>query len=89
MSGKRGDVWRLLFADIGEVAVYCPECAEREFDDSRGRYGGGPTGATRQGPPRAATGRRTPASDLRMELLFDLHDDAMLERDPVSPAAEP
>jgi hypothetical protein len=24
-------------ADIGEVAVYCPECAEREFDDSRGR----------------------------------------------------
>jgi hypothetical protein len=34
---ERGDVWRLLFADIGEVAVYCPECAEREFDDSRGR----------------------------------------------------
>jgi hypothetical protein len=32
-----GDVWRLLFADIGEVAINCPECAEREFDDSRGR----------------------------------------------------
>jgi hypothetical protein len=27
---KRGELWRLLFADIGEVAIYCPECAERE-----------------------------------------------------------
>jgi DNA-directed RNA polymerase subunit RPC12/RpoP len=26
-----GDLWRFLFADIGEVAIYCPECAEREF----------------------------------------------------------
>jgi hypothetical protein len=23
--------WRLHFADIGELAIYCPDCAEREF----------------------------------------------------------
>jgi hypothetical protein len=28
-----GELWRLYFADIGEVAIYCPECAEREFGD--------------------------------------------------------
>lgn len=31
-SPDHGDVhgsWS--FADIGEVAIYCPECAEREF----------------------------------------------------------
>ncbi len=28
-----GELWRLLFADIGEVAIYCPECAEREFGE--------------------------------------------------------
>lgn len=28
---SRGEDWRLLLADIGEVAIYCPECAEREF----------------------------------------------------------
>lgn len=28
---RPGELWRLLFADIGEVAIYCPECAEREF----------------------------------------------------------
>ena len=26
-----GERWRLWFADLGEVAVYCPECDEREF----------------------------------------------------------
>jgi hypothetical protein len=26
-----GEVWRLYFADIGELAIYCPECSEREF----------------------------------------------------------
>ena len=26
-----GELWRLFFADLGEVAVYCPACAEREF----------------------------------------------------------
>jgi hypothetical protein len=26
-----GELWRLFFADLREVAVYCPECAEREF----------------------------------------------------------
>jgi hypothetical protein len=28
-----GELWRLLFADLGEVAVYCPDCAECEFGD--------------------------------------------------------
>jgi hypothetical protein len=26
-----GEVWRFCFADIGEVAIYCPECGNREF----------------------------------------------------------
>jgi hypothetical protein len=26
-----GETWRIVFADIGEAATYCPECAEREF----------------------------------------------------------
>ena len=31
-----GELWRLYFADVGEIAIYCPECAEREFrSDSR------------------------------------------------------
>ena len=30
-SPRAGELWRLLFADIGEVVTYCPECAEREF----------------------------------------------------------
>jgi hypothetical protein len=29
---RPGELWRLYFADIGEVAIYCPECAEREFE---------------------------------------------------------
>jgi hypothetical protein len=28
---RPGELWRLYFADVGEVAVYCPECAGREF----------------------------------------------------------
>jgi hypothetical protein len=24
-SPRPGEIWRLLFADIGEVAIYCPE----------------------------------------------------------------
>jgi hypothetical protein len=28
---RSGETWQLRFADIGEVAIYCPECAEREF----------------------------------------------------------
>jgi hypothetical protein len=28
---RRGEVWRVYFGDIGEVYVFCPECAEREF----------------------------------------------------------
>ena len=32
-SPQRGEVWRVLFADISEVAIYCPECAEREFGE--------------------------------------------------------
>jgi predicted nucleic-acid-binding Zn-ribbon protein len=26
-----GELWRLLFADLGEVVIFCPQCAEREF----------------------------------------------------------
>ena len=29
----RYELWLLYFADTGEVAIYCPECAEREFDN--------------------------------------------------------
>jgi hypothetical protein len=31
-SKPRAEVWHLIFVDLGEVAIYCPECAEREFD---------------------------------------------------------
>jgi hypothetical protein len=27
------DRWHLLFADSGEVAIYCSECGERGFED--------------------------------------------------------
>lgn len=32
-SPRRGEVWRVLFADrvAQEVVIYCPECAEHEF----------------------------------------------------------
>lgn len=30
-SPRPGEVWRLFFADIGEVVAYCVQCAEREF----------------------------------------------------------
>jgi hypothetical protein len=30
-SPRRGETWRVLFADPGEAVTYCPECAEREF----------------------------------------------------------
>jgi hypothetical protein len=29
---RRAEVWHLIFVDLGEVAIYCPECAEREFE---------------------------------------------------------
>ncbi|HMI99256.1 MAG TPA: hypothetical protein VK488_05430 [Gaiellaceae bacterium] len=28
---RAGELWRLLWADLREVAVFCPCCAEREF----------------------------------------------------------
>jgi hypothetical protein len=34
-SPQPGERWQLYFADIGEVAVYCPECAKREFGPLR------------------------------------------------------
>ena len=35
-----GELWHLRFADLGEVVIFCPECAEREFGDcARGRRG--------------------------------------------------
>jgi hypothetical protein len=27
--------WSLRFADLGEVAAYCPDCDEREFGDQK------------------------------------------------------
>jgi hypothetical protein len=32
-SKRRAEVWHLIFVDLGEVAIYCPECAEREFGE--------------------------------------------------------
>jgi endogenous inhibitor of DNA gyrase (YacG/DUF329 family) len=32
-EAERGELWRLFLADLGEVAVYCPACAAREFDE--------------------------------------------------------
>jgi hypothetical protein len=29
-SPRAGETWRIVFADIGEVAIYCLECAEQE-----------------------------------------------------------
>jgi hypothetical protein len=28
---ERDEIWLLYFADTGEVTIYCPDCAEREF----------------------------------------------------------
>jgi hypothetical protein len=35
-AAPAGELWRLSFADIGEVAIYCPECAAREFGRDTG-----------------------------------------------------
>jgi hypothetical protein len=32
-SPGSSELWRLLFADIGEVVTYCVECAEWEFGE--------------------------------------------------------
>jgi hypothetical protein len=32
-SPRAGETWRIVFADIREVATDCPECAERELGD--------------------------------------------------------
>jgi hypothetical protein len=29
-SPRAGETWRLMFADISEVVIYCPACAARE-----------------------------------------------------------
>jgi hypothetical protein len=39
-SPRPGETWRILFADVGEAFIFCPECAEREF---------GPLTASRDG----------------------------------------
>jgi hypothetical protein len=33
---RPGETWRILFADVGEAFIFCPECAEREFGDPAG-----------------------------------------------------
>jgi hypothetical protein len=30
---RAGETWRILFADVGEAFIFCPECAEREFGE--------------------------------------------------------
>ena len=35
-SPRAGEVWRVLFADVGEVYVFCLGCAEREFGEAPG-----------------------------------------------------
>jgi hypothetical protein len=32
-SPRPGETRRILFADVGEAFIFCPECAEREFDE--------------------------------------------------------
>lgn len=32
-SPRRGEVWSIYYADIGEAVTYCLECAKREFGD--------------------------------------------------------
>jgi hypothetical protein len=32
-EAEPGELYRLFFADLAEVAVYCPACAEREFTE--------------------------------------------------------
>ena len=34
-----GELWRLYFADVGEIAIYCPECAERGSAQTQGSSG--------------------------------------------------
>jgi hypothetical protein len=36
-SPRRGEVWSIYYADIGEAVTYCPECAEREFGETEPR----------------------------------------------------
>jgi hypothetical protein len=40
-SPRAGETWRILFADIAEAVIYCPECAEREFSPDAPRSDGG------------------------------------------------
>jgi len=32
-SPRRGEVWSVYYADLGEAVTYCTECAEREFGE--------------------------------------------------------
>ena len=32
-SSRPDETWRVLFADVGEAFIFCPECAQREFDE--------------------------------------------------------
>ena len=32
---RAGETWRILFADVGEAFIFCPECAEREFGSGK------------------------------------------------------
>jgi hypothetical protein len=34
---QRDDGWHLYYADLGEVAIYWPDCAEQEFTGGRQR----------------------------------------------------
>jgi hypothetical protein len=36
-SSQAGEVWRILFAEIGEAVTYRPVCAEREFGATESR----------------------------------------------------
>jgi hypothetical protein len=32
-SKRRGEVWQLIFIDLADGRIYCPDCAEREFGE--------------------------------------------------------
>jgi hypothetical protein len=36
---KAGRGWKAYIADVFEVLVYCPECAEREFGETWSEFG--------------------------------------------------
>jgi hypothetical protein len=68
-SPRAGEVWRVLFADLGEAVTYCPKCGEREFGQQEtGRLDQSRERATRSGPlsPQCGYGRGAPVKESQL-----------------------